>query len=140
MRGRRRFEEILADLAGIESSLEYAYRRDVERAHGLPALRRQASVSPGTRSDGVYEEFGIVIELDGRAGHASAEQAFRDLQRDNAHAERRLITLRYGSADVRGRPCEVAAQVAAVLHSRGWAGDYKGCTWCRNAIRSQAVS
>lgn len=140
VRGRRRFEAILADLEGVESTLEYVYRRDVERAHGLPEPRRQVSVSKGTRSDAVYEEFGVVIELDGRAGHEGAERKFRDLGRDNAHAEQNLITLRYGSADVRGRPCEVAGQVAAVLRSRGWRGDYAGCPWCRRKIHRQAVS
>ena len=130
VRGRRQFEAILGDLSGVESALEYAYRRDVERAHGLPPARRQLSVSRGTRSDGVYEEFGIVIELDGRAHHEPTASAFRDLRRDNAHAELNLITLRYGSADVRGRPCEVAAQVATVLRSRGWAGEYPGCPSC----------
>ena len=140
VRGRRRFEAILADLDGVESTLEYVYRRDVERAHGLPEPRRQVSVSRWTRSDAVYEEFGVVIELDGRVGHERAGQSFRDLARDNGHAEQNLVTLRYGSADVRGRPCEVAAQVAAVLRSRGWTGGYAGCPWCRRQIRRQAVS
>jgi hypothetical protein len=140
VRGRKRFEAILADLAGVESALEYAYRRDVERAHGLPTATRQVSVSRGTRSDGVYEPYGVLIELDGRAGHATAGAAFRDLRRDNAHAELNLITLRYGSADVRGRPCEVAAQVATVLGSRGWAGSVSGCPRCWGSLGQQAVS
>ncbi len=131
VRGRRRFEAILGDLDGVESALEFAYRRDVERAHRLPPPRRQFSVSQGTRSDGFYEEFGVVIELDGRAGHEGTRSSFRDLSRDNAHAELNIITLRYGSDDVRGKPCEVAAQVAATLRSRGWTGDYSGCPRCR---------
>jgi len=36
-------------------------------------------------------------------------------------------TLRYGWADVLGRPCEVAAQVVAVLRARGWTGKPPGC-------------
>jgi len=130
VRGRRRIEAVLADLDGIESTLEYVYRRDVERAHGLPAARRQASVSAGTRSDGFYEAYGVVIELDGRAFHQNPDAAFRDLARDNAHAALNLITLRYGSADVRGRPCAVARQVAAVLKSRGWTGTPLRCPRC----------
>ncbi len=131
VRGRKRFEAILGDLDGVESALEFAYRRDVERAHRLPTPRRQMSVSQGTRSDGFYEEFGVVIELDGRNGHEGTRSSFRDLSRDNAHAERNIITLRYGSKDVRGKPCEVAAQVATTLRSRGWTGDYSGCPHCR---------
>jgi very-short-patch-repair endonuclease len=130
VRGRRRIEALLADFTGIESTLEYVYRRDVERAHGLPPARRQASVSAGTRSDGLYEAFGVVIELDGRAFHQNANAVFRDLARDNGHAELNLITLRYGSADVRGRPCEVASQVAAVLRARGWVGTSLRCPRC----------
>jgi very-short-patch-repair endonuclease len=82
----------------------------------------------------------VVIELDGRVGHDSQSGAFRDLDRDNLHAEQSLITLRYGSADVRGRPCRVAAQVAAVLRSRGWTGTYAGCALCRRSLTRQAVS
>ena len=140
VRGRKRFEALLGDLDGVESALEFAYRRDVERAHRLPPPRRQFSVSQGTRSDGVYVEFGIVIELDGRGGHEGVGAAFRDLARDNAHAELNIITLRYGSDNVRGKPCEVAAQVANALRSRGWKGDYGGCPRCRSSLNAQAVS
>jgi very-short-patch-repair endonuclease len=124
----------------VEGPLEHAYLRDVERAHGLPAASRQVSVSRGTRSDAVYEEFGVVVELDGRVGHSGAEAVFRDLRRDNAHAELNMTTLRYGSADVRGRPCDVAAQVAAVLRRRGWTGTYAGCPRCRRPLGQQAAS
>lgn len=130
VRGRRRIEAVLADLEGIESTLEYVYRRDVERAHGLPPARRQVSVSAGTRSDGLYEAYGVVIELDGATFHQTADSAFRDLERDNAHAELNLITLRYGSADVRGCPCQVASQIAAVLRARGWTGTPLRCHRC----------
>ena len=82
----------------------------------------------------MYEQFGVIIELDGRAGHEGVRPAFRDLERDNAHAEHNLITLRYGSADVRGKPCEVAAQVATALRSRGWTGVYAGCPRCSGSL------
>lgn len=134
VRNRKRFELILGDLAGIESPLEYAYRRDVERAHGLPTPSRQESVTSGTRSDVYYEQFALLIELDGRAGHADGSGAFRDLHRDNVHAGLKLTTFRYGSADVRGKPCEVAAQVGQALLDRGWLGPYTGCPRCRRFI------
>lgn len=139
VRGRKRFEAMLGDLEGVESALEFVYRRDVERAHRLPPPRRQFSVSQGTRSDGFYEEFGVVIELDGRVGHEGVRSVFRDLARDNAHAELNLITLRYGSADVRGKPCEVAAQVATALRSRGWTGDHRACRHCRSCFSSHKL-
>lgn len=140
VRNRRRFELILGDLAGIESPLEFAYRRDVERAHGLPTPSRQVSVTRGTRSDVYYEEFRLLIELDGKLGHEDGSSAFRDLTRDNAHAGMKLTTLRYGSTDVRGKPCEVAAQVAQALLDRGWLGPYVGCPRCRASLSATSWS
>jgi len=131
VRGRKLIEAILGDLEGVESTLEWVYRRDVERAHRLPAARRQLSVSAGTRSDATYDAFGVVVELDGRRGHLDANSAFRDLDRDNRHAGAGLVTLRYGSADVRGRPCAVARQVWTTLAARGLSEPFHGCPRCR---------
>lgn len=136
LHGRRRvrhralFDDLLNDLTGVESTLEYVYRRDVERIHGLPAGVRQVSVSVGTRSDVLYAEQALIVELDGRFGHVDGNAPFRDLRRDNSHAQRNLMTLRYGSADVRDRPCEVARQVSATLRDRGWLGDPVRCPRC----------
>ena len=130
VRNRKQLLALLEDLERIESTLEYVYRRDVERAHGLPRARRQKSVSAGTRTDVLYESFALLVELDGKAGHIDFDSAFRDLHRDNRHAMRGLITLRYGSADVRGRPCEVARQVHAVLVAHGWQGVMTPCPSC----------
>ena len=120
---------VLDDLAGIESTLEFVYLRDVERAHGLPVGRRQASLLARTRSDVSYDEYDTLIELDGRLGH-EGPGAFRDLRRDNAHAMTGVFTLRYGSVDIRGRPCAVAAQVSVRLRSRGWSGPGRRCPRC----------
>ncbi len=128
--GRRLLEAILSDLVGVESTLEWAYRRDVERAHRLPAARRQATLSTGSRSDASYDGFGVLVELDGRRGHLDARAAFRDLERDNRHAGAGLLTLRYGSADVRGRPCAVARQVWTVLAARGMTSPFHSCPRC----------
>ncbi len=130
MRHRALFEDLLNDLVGVESTLEYVYRRDVERTHGLPKGARQKSLSAGTRSDVLYDEQAVIVELDGRFGHVDANSAFRDLHRDNAHAQRKMVTLRYGSADVRGKPCDVARQVSATLRDRGWLGSPVPCPRC----------
>jgi very-short-patch-repair endonuclease len=121
---RRRFAELVGDMKGIESTLEYAYRRDVERSHQLPKAKRAVSVSARTRSDVLYDGYGLLVELDGRVGHIDG--AFRDLRRDNVHATSGFVTLRYGSVDVRGKPC----QVAAALASRGWPGPFVRCPLC----------
>lgn len=130
VRGRAVFTQILDDLEGIESSLEFVYRRDVERAHQLPPGRRQISITEGTRTDVAYDEPRLLIELDGRVGHEDASSAFRDLRRDNVHTVRGYPTLRYGSADVRGRPCEVARQVWEALSRRGWPEPFIRCPRC----------
>lgn len=113
---------------GAQSALEKRYL-DVERRHGLPRAKRQRSVSSRTRSDVVYEEQRVIVELDGQMGHVG-EGRFRDMHRDNLHVIDGWITLRFGWYDVMSRPCEVAAMVAAVLRSRGWRSEMSRCKAC----------
>jgi len=123
-------EDLLAGLddvaGGAQSSLELRYLREVERAHGLPAGSRQRMVHRrGGRSydDVRYAEYGVAVELDGRAAHPD-EARWRDMRRDNAAATSGRRVLRYGWADVTTSPCEVAAQVATVLCGGG--GEERG--------------
>lgn len=118
---------VLADFQGIESNLEWAYLNDVERRHGLPSASRQVVLIAGARSDVRYDDYQLIVELDGRL-HMGQE--FREMRRDNAHAARRERTLRYGSGDVRGRPCAAAWQVGGVLAQQGWAGRPRPCPAC----------
>jgi hypothetical protein len=131
-RHRALIRDILSEVAdGAESPLELAYLRDVERAHGLPRGRRQKSrVGLAHVSDVGYDDWALLLELDGRDGHVE-EGAFRDRRRDNAFAVRALLTLRYGWYDVTDNPCAVAWQVATVLRSRGWPGEFRRCGRCR---------
>ena len=77
--------ELLADAGGIESGLELGYLRDVERAHDLPrASRQRRQPDQPYRTDVDYEEYGLLVELDGRRGHEGAGR-FRDMYRDNRH-------------------------------------------------------
>lgn len=128
---RRFLVDLLADTRrGAESPLEVQYLRDVERGHGLPHGRRQIRRTLfGDRHDVGYEEFALIVELDGRLGHDGMGK-FRDYRRDNAAATGGLLTLRYGWADVAGNPCGVARQVAEVLIQRGWAGLPSRCSRC----------
>jgi hypothetical protein len=115
--------------AGSHSLLELRYVRDVERPHGLPRGLRQAKTGRERRTeyrDVLYEQFGVCVETDGAVAHP-VHQRWRDQQRDNAGAAGGVITLRYGWADVTERPCQVAAQVAAVLRRRGWTGSPHRC-------------
>lgn len=112
----------------MHSELERIFRRDVERAHGLPTGRRQIR-------DEYYctdvEYLGtLIIELDGRLGHEGLGR-FRDMARDNHHLVHGRPTMRYGWPDVTEQPCEVARQIAAVLLRLGWAGPLLSCPRCR---------
>jgi len=125
--------EILAALVaiadGVHSNLEYRYVRRVERAHRLPAACRQAKLILGGRRcylDNLYRDFGVAVELDGQAAHLIQDR-WRDVHRDNILTSMGIITLRYNWADVTGRTCQVAAEVATVLRNRGWTGILHPC-------------
>ncbi|NJC73286.1 hypothetical protein HC031_26720 [Planosporangium thailandense] len=130
LRWRAELSAALDDVTvGAHSILELRYLRDVERAHGLPRASRQHTVvrRGGRRYDDVrYAQFGVVVELDGRAAHPD-ETRWRDMRRDNASVVDGRRVLRYGWADVVGQPCAVAAQVATVLRASGWRGAPRRC-------------
>jgi hypothetical protein len=130
LRWRTELTGALTDVGdGAHSVLELRYVRGVERAHGLPRAARQAVSKIGRRTrylDNQYHEFGVAVELDGRAAHP-AEARWRDIHRDNTSAGAGIVTLRYGWADVTEHPCKVAAEVASVLRLRGWAGRPRPC-------------
>lgn len=122
LRHRRVILGLLPDLgAGVESTLENYFLHKVIRPHGLPEGIRQISVSDGTRSDVVFDDYTTIIELDGRRGH-EGEGKWRDARRDNRHLLLGYVTLRFGWHDVVLRPCVVASVVAALLRTRGWEG------------------
>jgi hypothetical protein len=124
-------EIIAAGAGGAHSVIEYRYDRDVERAHGLPAAAKQARFTTpnGSRGyrDRYYEEYGLIIELDGKQFHPD-ELRGRDQDRDNHAAATSGATLRYGWIDVSRRPCASAAQVHAALRRRGYPGPLQSCS------------
>jgi hypothetical protein len=92
---------VLSDVAqGTCSVLEHGYLTRVERPHGLPTGRRQVSARLESRSmwrDVTYEEWGFLVELDGRLGHNATRDRNRDLDRDlDALATQDLTTVRLG--------------------------------------------
>ncbi len=124
---RALLRDVTLDLQGIESTLEWVYLTEVERAHGLPEGRRQARVTGPWRCDVHYDGHRLVVEVDGQL---HLKRIFRDLERDNDHALRDEATLRYGSVDLRGRPCRSAWQVGLALQLRGWSGEPAPCPEC----------
>jgi Transcriptional regulator, AbiEi antitoxin len=134
-RARHRHRALLRDLlfdvgVGAESPIELRYLRDVERPHGLPKGTRQQSRSGLLYlTDVDYEEYGVIVELDGRVGYEGVGQ-FRDMDRDNRHALVDALTLRYGSYDLAARPCGVAYQVYCALAARRYLEAFLRCRRC----------
>jgi hypothetical protein len=132
LRWRADLDELIAAAAGGDHSvLEYRYDRDVERAHRLPAARRQVPFTgPGGRRgrrDRVYGDYALVVELDGRLAHPDENQ-WKDKARDNAAVVAGMQTLRYGWTQVRREPCEIAIEVAMVLRLHGWPSRPRACS------------
>ena len=126
MRWREWLTDALDDVAGgVMFPLELRYVRDVERAHGLPAARRQArrELAGGVRYlDNFYDAYRLCVELDGRSSHPP-EQKWQDADRDNDNLFAGDVqTLRFGVRDVTVRRCARAGQLAAALMRRGWDG------------------
>ena len=100
LRWRADLDEIIPSAAGgAHSVLEYRYDRDVEQAHGLPPASKQARFTKpdGSRGrrDRYYEEYGLIIELDGRQYHPDERRGL-DQARDNDATATGGSTLRYG--------------------------------------------
>ncbi|MBA8802815.1 very-short-patch-repair endonuclease [Nocardioides ginsengisegetis] len=105
--------------------LEHDYLVRVERAHGLPRGRRQASHRHAGSlmfRDVQYDDLELVVELDGRLFHGSVRARDRDMDRDLFAAVDGSETLRLGWGQVFDRPCATARGVAAVMRRRGWTG------------------
>lgn len=135
---RRAFlENVLADVqAGTCSVLEHGYLSRIERAHGLPIADRQAiDLSRGTLyRDVLYEEFDQIVELDGRIFHSGSRKRDQDLDRDLEAAVDHLTAVRLGWGQVFDRPCETAANIAAILRARGWNGTMRRCPECSGTL------
>ena len=124
-------ELVVAAAGGDHSVLEFRYHRDVERAHGLPESARQVPFTAPNgrqgRRDRVYEDYGVVVELDGKLAHPT-ENKGKDKTRDNAAAVAGKQSLRYGWEQVRWQSCATAAEVAGVLRLHGWTGQPRPCS------------
>lgn len=132
---QHRWRTLLADVLkeaeeGVESPLEWRYRRDVERRHGLPAARLQVveRLPFGViRADARYRRFSTRVELDGALAHPGG-RTDKDTWRDNEVAiTSSELTLRYRWVHVAGVPCRTAVQVGRALRRGGWHGTPSAC-------------
>ena len=131
LRHRAILQMVLVDVqSGVHSVLEHRYLTDVERAHGLPAGKRQertevhASI---TYRDVDYANFGVTVELDGRIGHSEVDDQWSDLERDVATFTAGGVTIRAGWVHVLD-PCRLAKAVAALLAAQGWTSAITPCS------------
>ena len=126
-RDRSLMLEVFADVVeGCESPAERRYVRDVKRAHGLPRGRSQSPFGRAGRRDLEYE-WGVVVEVDGRLGHASWTDVQRDGRRDRSALVAGRVTLRCYWTDLVPSACALAVEVAQVLRTRGWPGRPRPC-------------
>jgi hypothetical protein len=152
VRGRAWITAALADAAeGVHSPLERQYVHGVERAHGLPAARRQARRRHGSGLrylDNLYGEYGVCVELDGDAAHP-AQGRWLDTRRDNMNLVQGTETLRYGWPDATVHRCRTTVQIAAVLRRRGWKGSLRPCgpacqagtaSWVENSLIRESAT
>jgi hypothetical protein len=130
LRHRALLREVLGEVKqGVRSVLEHRYLRRVEQAHGLPrGQRQQPLVLAGKRGypDVEYVGLGVLVQLDGRIGHADSLDKWADLERDLLGVIESILTLRVGWAQVLD-PCRLAAIIGKILHQRGWSGDLHPC-------------
>lgn len=128
---RRWLLAVLQEAAdGVQSFLEGAYRRRVERAHGLPRpdrQRRERTEDGIVYRDVAYRRYRLVIELDGRIGHELSTDRWDDQDRDLLVATKDVMTLRLGWRHAQATPCRTAARLALVLRRRGWRGTPRPC-------------
>jgi hypothetical protein len=72
-------------------------------------------IAPGLRPDAAYREYGVAIETDGRANHASPAQRTRDLGQELAYRTLGYTLLRYDWPLIHGRPRAVHDDILTAL-------------------------
>jgi len=141
-RGGHRYSRVLVPALedvddGAESGAELLYVRDVERAHGLPRSVRQAPSDVGRRRfhDFGYEEFTLVVEVDGRLGHEEWADRVRDGRRDRQLLTTDRLTTRVFWTDVAVTPCDTAGEIGVILRARGWTRTPSPCRRANCSVR-----
>ena len=132
---RQRLEEALLDVISASTRpdrvVDLVLRAGQRRLTTADRLRVAADERPRLRWRGLVKA--MCAELGGGA----LEEAFRDRRRDNRATRAGDLALRYGWREVVGALCEVAAEVAEVMHGQGWAGRPRPCGARLPPARSQ---
>ncbi len=106
----------LPALALTRSELEQRFLELCESA-GIPVPEVNATAA-GLIVDMYWREAGVVVELDGVAGHGSPARVGRDHSRDLALRSAGLIVLRYTWMQITGDPAAVAEDLGRTLAAR----------------------
>lgn len=125
--------------AGAESAAEARFIRDVEQAHGLPAGISQEPATASRMRDRTFGATQVIVEIDGRLGHAGWSNRLRDGRRDRKHARGGWLTVRGGWPDVAGSPCEFADDLVEIFVGRGWRGSPRACRRGECVLRRRAA-
>jgi hypothetical protein len=133
---------LLVDISsGTCSVLEHGYLTRVERPHGVPRGSRQFAARMAARSmwrDVLHEEWGFLVELDGRLGHTAQQDRDWDLERDlDAVVHEDRPTVRLGYRQVFATGCRTSLKLARVLNRLGWPGVHRPCPKC--GVQDQAA-
>ena len=115
---------------GRTTRLEIMADRRVLGAHGLPQGVGQRRLHLNRNDpivDVFYEEYGVILEFDGRLWHDTTARRNRDMRRDRLATVNDIVTLRFNWNDVRYGQCESAIEIATLLKRRGWQGEMKPC-------------
>lgn len=141
VRDRTRLLELLADLeTGACSVLEREYLQ-LERRHGLPTQdrRQRPDVIAGRAAyrDVDHSDFGLVVELDGKAFHDNPRARDRDFARDLETVVTSAVTtmrLTYGQVFRDG--CATIHKISTLLERGGWPGALRTCEDCPTSRRA----
>ena len=106
--------------AGALSGGEARYWRAVkESGLPLPELNALVRTSQGDKYvDGVWRDYGLGHEIDGRSVHALQQAFVSDRRRQNAIQLEGLVLIRFAVSDVFQHPDEVVATTRAALQMR----------------------
>jgi len=110
--------------AGAESGAEAEYWRAVGRA-GLPRPRLNvtlAVVGRRYRADALWEQWGLIAEIDGREYHDGPDRFERDRVRQNDLHGAGFVVVRFPAGQVQSDPEGVAEVTRRALLARGWRG------------------
>jgi hypothetical protein len=127
LRRRKLIVEALEDIAGGSEALsELDFIRLVVRACGLPEPSRQAARrdARGRRrwTDVMWDEYKIIVEIDGAQHTEDPFQRWDDMERDLDLSLDGYLTLRFPAWLVRNNPEYVARRILEVLRKAGYPG------------------